>query len=94
LHGSFARLHRALAQFILDLHTKAHGYEEIYVPLVTSDSLYFVGQFPKYVALEQMVTHAEGVLQKLKPYRVLSLCAAGIGFSAAKIYELEVWLPG
>jgi seryl-tRNA synthetase len=49
LHGKLARLHRALAQFMLDLHTKAHGYEEIYVPyLVTSDSLYGVGQLPKF----------------------------------------------
>ncbi|HXH55351.1 MAG TPA: serine--tRNA ligase [Gammaproteobacteria bacterium] len=49
LHGNLARLHRALAQFMLDLHTKSHGYEEIYVPyLVTSDSLYGVGQLPKF----------------------------------------------
>lgn len=49
LHDKFARLHRALAQFMLDLHTQAHGYQEIYVPyLVTSDSLYGVGQLPKF----------------------------------------------
>ena len=49
LHSKLARLHRALAQFMLDLHTEVHGYEEIYVPyLVTSDSLYGVGQLPKF----------------------------------------------
>jgi seryl-tRNA synthetase len=48
LHGKMARLQRALAQFMLDLHTEVHGYQEIYVPyLVTSDSLYGTGQLPK-----------------------------------------------
>ncbi|MBQ1765724.1 MAG: serine--tRNA ligase, partial [Aquincola sp.] len=47
-----------------------------------------------YAALEQMVTHAEAVLQKLGlPYRVLSLCTGDMGFSAAKTYDLEVWVP-
>ncbi len=178
LHGKLARLHRALAQFMLDLHTEVHGYQEIYVPyIVASDSLYGTSQLPKaaddmfaikesdfwliptsevavtnmvreqiidaeklplkyachspcfrkeagtygkdmrgmlrqhqfdkvemvqivlpedsYAALESMVTHAEAVLQKLKlPYRVVSLCTGDISFSAAKTYDLEVWLPG
>lgn len=178
LHGKLARLQRALAQFMLDLHTGTHGYEEIYVPyLVASDSLYGTGQLPKladdmfaikdtdfwliptsevavtnimreqiidperlplkyvchspcfrkeagtygkdmrgmlrqhqfdkvemvqivhpdesYAALESMVTHAEAVLQKLKlSYRVVALCTGDISFSAAKTYDLEVWLPG
>ncbi len=178
LHDKFARLHRALAQFMLDLHTQTHGYQEIYVPYIAAThSLYGTGQFPKladdsfaikdtdfcliptsevavtniireqiidaqqlplkytchspcfrkeagtygkdmrgmlrqhqfdkvemlqfvkpedsYAALEQMVRHAETVLQKLKlPYRVMSLCTADIGFSSAKTYDLEVWLPG
>ncbi len=48
-----------------------------------------------YNALEEMLSHAEGVLQALKlPYRVLTLCTGDIGFSAAKTYDLEVWLPG
>jgi seryl-tRNA synthetase len=46
-------------------------------------------------ALEQMVGNAETILQKLElPYRVLALCAGDTGFSAAKTYDLEVWLPG
>ncbi len=45
-------------------------------------------------ALEQMVGHAEAVLQKLQlPYRVVALCSGDMGFSAAKTYDLEVWLP-
>jgi seryl-tRNA synthetase len=48
-----------------------------------------------YAALEQLTGHAETVLQRLGlPYRVMALCAGDIGFSAAKTYDLEVWLPG
>ncbi len=47
-----------------------------------------------FAALEQMVSHAEAILQKLElPYRVVSLCGGDIGFAAAKTYDLEVWLP-
>ena len=177
LHRELARLHRALAQFMLDLHTREHGYHEIYVPyLVMSISLYGTSQLPKlaedqfaikdsdlwliptsevsvtnlargeileleklplkyvchspcfrkeagsygkdmkgmfrqhqfdkvemiqishpdksYDALNEMVSHAEAVLQKLKlPYRVMALCTGDIGFAAAKTFDLEVWLP-
>ncbi|MDV7103922.1 serine--tRNA ligase [Vibrio sp. TH_r3] len=49
MKGQFARLHRALAQFMLDLHTEQHGYTEMYVPyLVNHDSLYGTGQLPKF----------------------------------------------
>ena len=49
LRGQLARLHRALAQFMLDLHTQEHGYEETNVPLiVNADSLYGTGQLPKF----------------------------------------------
>ena len=48
-----------------------------------------------YTALEQLTGHAEAILQKLElPYRVVDLCTADIGFSAARTYDLEVWLPG
>ena len=48
-----------------------------------------------YAALEQLTGHAEVILQKLKlPYRVVDLCTGDIGFSAARTYDLEVWLPG
>ncbi len=51
LKGPLARLHRALIQFMLDLHTGAHGYQEVYVPyLVHGDSLYGTGQLPKFEA--------------------------------------------
>ncbi|MBO6555902.1 MAG: serine--tRNA ligase [Pseudomonadales bacterium] len=49
LRGEIARLHRALAQFMLDVHTREHGYEEIYVPfIVNRDSLLGTGQLPKF----------------------------------------------
>ncbi len=49
MNGQIARLHRALAQFMLDVHTQQHGYHEVYVPyLVNSDSLYGTGQLPKF----------------------------------------------
>jgi seryl-tRNA synthetase len=45
-------------------------------------------------ALEQLTGHAETILQRLGlPYRVISLCTGDLGFSAAKTYDLEVWLP-
>jgi seryl-tRNA synthetase len=48
-----------------------------------------------YVALEELTGHAEVVLQRLGlPYRVVTLCSGDLGFSAAKTYDLEVWLPG
>jgi seryl-tRNA synthetase len=48
-----------------------------------------------YDAHEQMVGHAEAILQKLGlPYRVVTLCTGDMGFSAAKTYDIEVWLPG
>ncbi len=179
LSGPLAKLHRALIQFMLDLHTNEHGYEEVYVPyLVNADSLHGTGQLPKfsedlfalkgeheyyliptaevpvtnmlrgeiveserlplkftahtpcfrseagsygrdtrglirqhqfekvemvqfikpedsYEALESLTRHAETVLQKLDlPYRLVSLCSGDVGFSAAKTYDLEVWLPG
>jgi seryl-tRNA synthetase len=178
LTGTVARLHRALAQFMLNLHVDEHGYREAYVPyLVHSAALMGTGQLPKfeqdlfavrgdpgffliptaevpltnlvrdqilggeelplkfvahspcfrseagaagkdtrgmirqhqfdkvelvhivrpessYLALEELTGHAEAVLQALGlPYRVLALCAGDVGFSSAKTYDLEVWLP-
>ena len=178
MKGTLARLHRALAQLMLDVHTEQHGYTEVYVPyMVTGDSangvsslakfkddlfkiegrdLYLIPtaeypvtnlmrdaivpgadlplklvchspcfrseagsygkdtrgmirqhQFDKvelvqvvhprnsYEALEELTGHAEIILKMLElPYRVVTLCTADIGFSAAKTYDLEVWLPG
>ena len=49
LRGQIARLHRALAQFMLDVHTREHGYTEVYVPyLVNADSMRGTGQLPKF----------------------------------------------
>ncbi|WP_371193047.1 serine--tRNA ligase [Glaciecola sp. SC05] len=49
MNGAVARMHRALAQFMLDCHTQEHGYHEVYVPyLVNSESLYGTGQLPKF----------------------------------------------
>jgi seryl-tRNA synthetase len=184
LRGQLARLHRALAQFMLDVQTGEHGYTECYTPyLVTAATLTGTGQLPKfetdlfaarkggqegegepmyliptsevsltnfvrdqilreadlplrltahtpcfrseagsygkdtrgmirqhqfdkvemvqithpersYEALEQMVGHAENILRRLElPHRVVTLCTGDMGFSAAKTYDLEVWLP-
>lgn len=175
-----AKLERALANFMLDLHTQEHGYTEVLPPyLVNSDSMYGTGQLPKFAAdlfrvphgekdlwliptaevpvtnlyrdevleaarlpisltaytpcfrseagsygkdvrgiirqhqfqkvelvkfsrpedsydqLEKLTHHAEEVLQKLGlHYRVVTLSTADMGFSSAKTYDLEVWLPG
>ena len=49
MHGPLARMHRALIQFMLDLHTREHGYSEVYTPyLVNADSLRGTGQLPKF----------------------------------------------
>ena len=183
MRGGIARLHRALAQFMLDVQTTEHGYTECYTPyIVNREILEGTGQLPKFKddmfwvlrggdeqqaemylistseisltnsvreqildpaalpirltahspcfrseagsagrdtrgmirqhqfdkvemvqvvhpehsndALEQMVGHAEAILQKLQlPYRVVALCSGDMGFSAAKTYDLEVWLP-
>ena len=181
MKGPVARLHRALAQFMLDTHTQEHDYTEIYAPyLVNADSMRGTGQLPKfeedlfatskggdeklyliptaevpvtnivrneivaldtlplkfvchtpcfrseagsygkdtrgmirqhqfdkvelvqiahpersYQALEELTGHAETILKKLDlPYRVVTLCSGDMGFSAAKTYDIEVWLPG
>jgi seryl-tRNA synthetase len=179
LRGQLAQLHRALGQFMIDLHTREHGYLECNVPvLVNSDSMFGTTQLPKfeedlfatqvgesrryliptaevsltnlvrdtiqdadalplrlaahslcfraeagsygrdvrgmirqhqfekvemvqvaranesYAQLEEMVGHAEKVLQKLDlPYRKLLLCTGDMGFQSSKTYDLEVWLP-
>ncbi len=195
LRGSIARLHRALAQFMLDVQTIEHGYQECYTPyIVNGSTLFGTGQLPKfkddmfwvtkggqddepqhdeqgnvitpedlylistseitltgsvrdtivpeqdlplrltahtpcfrseagsggrdmrgmirqhqfdkvemvqivhpdqsYETLEQMVEHAEVILQRLGlPYRVVLLCGGDMGFGATKTYDLEVWLP-
>ena len=183
LRGPVARLHRALAQFMLDVQTLEHGYTECYTPyIVNREILEGTGQLPKFKddmfwvsrggdeeqaeqylistseisltntvrervlpladlpikltahspcfrseagsagrdtrgmirqhqfdkvemvqithpdesnnALEQMVGHAEAVLQKLGlPYRVVLLCTGDIGFGSSKTYDLEVWVP-
>jgi seryl-tRNA synthetase len=176
MRGEVARLHRALAQFMLEIHTREHGYTEVYAPYMVSGEcadgvtslakfkgdlfkiegrdLYLIPtaetpvtnfvreeiiennlplkfvchspcfrseagsagkdtrgmirnhQFDKveilqiahpsksYQILEELTGHAETILQKLElPYRVMSLCTGDIGFSSAKTYDLEVWLP-
>ena len=54
----------------------------------------FVKPEDSYIELEKLTAHAEKVLQLLQlPYRVITLCAGDIGFSSAKTYDIEVWLP-
>lgn len=63
MKGQFARLHRAIAQFMLDLHTQEHGYTEMYVPyLVNADSLFGTGQLPKF---GQDLFHTEPLTEKV-----------------------------
>ncbi len=181
MKGPLARMHRALAQFMLDTHTQEHGYTEVYAPyMVNADSMRGTGQLPKfeedlfsvprsdgsklyliptaevpvtnivrdeivaqadlplkfvchtpcfrseagsygrdtrgmirqhqfdkvelvqiahpeksYELLEELTGHAEQILKRLElPYRVITLCTGDMGFSAAKTYDIEVWLPG
>ncbi|GAC1629970.1 MAG: serine--tRNA ligase [Nevskia sp.] len=182
LRGSLSRLHRALTQFMLDVHTQEHGYEELYVPyIVNAASLRGTGQLPKFgddlfmltnvpgdgqqwaliptaevpvtnllrdeildaadlpkkwvahtpcfraeagsagrdtkgmirqhqfekvelvqatlpehssAAHEELTGHAENILRKLDlPFRTVLLCAGDMSASAAKTYDIEVWLP-
>jgi seryl-tRNA synthetase len=177
MKGQLARLHRALAQFMLDVHTAEHGYTETYTPYMVSGEcadgvsslakfkgdlfkleerdLYLIPtaeypvtnfvreqilplealpmkfvchspcfrseagaagkdtrgmirnhQFDKvelvqivhpaksYEGHEELTAHAEVILKRLElPYRVITLCAGDTGFSSAKTYDLEVWLP-
>ena len=67
---------------------RQHQFQKVeLVQLVRPDS--------SYQALEELTSHAEKVLQLLQlPYRLIELCAGDLGFSAAKTYDLEVWLPG
>ncbi|WP_194436258.1 serine--tRNA ligase [Vibrio fluminensis] len=63
MKGQFARLHRAIAQFMLDLHTEEHGYTEMYVPyLVNADSLFGTGQLPKF---GKDLFHTEPLVEKV-----------------------------
>ena len=179
MHKQVAKLHRALIQFMLDVHINEHGYQEIYVPYIANrESMFGVGQLPKFEAdlfklqddrgfyliptaeatvtnvwrdaiietdtklplkyvchspcfrseagsygkdtrgmirqhqfekvelvlfcqpedsdkvHEQLITHAEAILQKLNlPYRAMLLCGGDMGFSSARTVDLEVWLP-
>jgi seryl-tRNA synthetase len=176
--GLGARLERALVNFMLDLHTKEHGYKEVLPPfMINSASLYGTGQLPKfaedlfriegedlwlaptaevpvtnlfrdetlnadmlpislcaytpcfrseagsygrdvrgiirqhqfqkvelvkftrpeqsYEEHEKLTRDAEDILQRLElPYRTIVLCTGDMGFSSAKTYDIEVWLPG
>ncbi len=180
MSGAVARLHRAITQLMLDVHTQEHGYVEVYVPyMVNKDSAFGTGQLPKfeedlfavprgnerlyliptaevpvtnivrdeivpleklplkfvchspcfrseagaagkdtrgmirqhqfdkvelvqivhpsrsYEGLEELTGHAETILKRLElPYRTVTLCTGDMGFSAAKTYDIEVWLPG
>ena len=67
---------------------RQHQFEKVELVQVTRAE-------DSYQALEELTDHAEGILQALElPYRKVILCAGDLGFSAAKTYDLEVWLPG
>lgn len=78
--GSYGRDTRGLI--------RQHQFEKV-------ELLHFVKPEDSWDALERLRGHAEAILQKLElPYRVVALCSGDTGFSAAKTYDLEVWLPG
>ena len=78
--GSYGRDTRGLI--------RQHQFEKV-------ELLHFVKPDDSWDALERLRSHAEVILQKLElPYRVVTLCSGDTGFSAAKTYDLEVWLPG
>jgi seryl-tRNA synthetase len=67
---------------------RQHQFEKVEMVLIAHPE-------KSYELLEELTQQAEKVLQKLElPYRVMSLCSGDIGFSSAKTYDLEVWLPG
>jgi seryl-tRNA synthetase len=67
---------------------RQHQFEKV-------ELVWIVRPDQSYAAHEQLVQHAEAILQRLQlPYRVLALCTGDIGFQSAKTYDLEVWLPG
>lgn len=67
---------------------RQHQFEKVEMVQIVQPS-------QSWQALEQMTGHAEAILQKLNlPYRVVALCGGDLGFSAAKTYDIEVWLPG
>ena len=67
---------------------RVHQYDKV-------EMVQIVHPETSYDALEELVGHAEKILQRLElPYRVMTLCTADTGFAAAKTYDLEVWLPG
>src|SRR5207245_1429488 len=83
-YGIGARLERALANFMLDVHTRERGYTEVLPPfIVNSATLYGTGQLPKFA----------GDLFKLEGTDCWLSPTADLGFSSAKTYDLEVWLP-
>ena len=101
LRGAIARLHRALAQFMTDLHVEEHGLTEVNSPVLVRDAaMYGTGQLPKF-AEDSLAEHArmtrcaETVLERLGlPYRTIVLCTGDMGFGAQKTHDIEVWLPG
>jgi seryl-tRNA synthetase len=67
---------------------RQHQFEKV-------EMVQIVRQQDSYQVLEELTGHAETVLQRLRlPYRVMNLCSGDLGFSSAKTYDLEVWLPG
>ena len=67
---------------------RQHQFEKV-------ELVQFVLPEDSWDALEELTGHAETVLQRLElPYRVVTLCGGDLGFSSAKTYDLEVWLPG
>ena len=66
---------------------RQHQFEKVEIVQLVEPS-------SSFVALEEMTSHAESILQSLElPYQIIELCSGDLGFSSAKTYDLEVWLP-
>src|SRR5205807_1852144 len=94
LRGAGARLQRALITWMLDLHTREHGYTVVYPPaMVKGECLVGTGNLPKFA--DTLYPDAEDVCRRLGlPYRIVQMCTGDLSFTAAMKYDIEVWAPG
>src|SRR5207253_2308111 len=91
LRGAGARLQRGLITWMLDLHTREHGYTEVYPP----EMVKFVAPETSDQELVRLLADAEDVCRRLGlPYRIVQMCTGDLSFTAAMKYDIEVWAPG
>src|SRR6266404_553608 len=95
LRGAGARLQRALISWMLDLHTREHGYVEIYPPaMVKGECLVGTGNLPKFADTVYRDVEEDFCRRLGLPHRVVEMCTGDLSFSAARKFDVEVWAPG